>query len=409
MDGQRGLKVLYANVQSINNKINELRALVVNECPDVVALTETWTNESIADECLWIDGYDMVVRKDRTDTAGGRGGGIVVYVKDLFTWQEEVETSFNQCALLKVKMRGHDLGLRIVYRSPNSTRDNDADLCQWIREVKGDDLVVGDFNFPGIDWDSGCADSRGRPFYEACSDAFLTQHVEEATHLSGNTLDLVLSANPGMVQDVEMIGRIGSSDHEALIVHLRSDVVSRSELEMSRAWSRANFDEMRRELRVDWEAAMSGMRVEDMWELIRTRIDAAVEKHVPLSRMRRAGKPKWMNGEILTLIGKKRRAWCKWKACASEQNMKEYKGLERMVKRKIRVSKSRVERTVAKEAKENPRAFFSYVNSLQSVQESKLDRCLTEMETLWWIPESRRRFLTPTMRQYLHGVRQSHR
>ena len=232
MDGQRGLKVLYANVQSINNKINELRALLVKECPDVVALTETWTNSSIADECLWIDGYDMVVRKDRTDTTGGRGGGIVVYVKDLFTWQEEVETSFNQCALLKVKMRGRDLGLRIVYRSPNSTRDNDADLCQWIREVKGDDLVVGDFNFPGIDWDSGCADSRGRPFYEACSDAFLTQHVEEATHLSGNTLDLVLSANPGMVQDVEMIGRIGSSDHETLVVHLRSDVVSRNESEM---------------------------------------------------------------------------------------------------------------------------------------------------------------------------------
>ena len=83
--------------------------------------------------------------------------------------------------------------------------------------------------------------------------------------MSGNTLDLVLSANPGKVQDVEMIGRIGSSYHETLIVHLRSDVVSRSELEMSRAWSRANFDEMRRELRVDWEAAMSGMEWKTCW------------------------------------------------------------------------------------------------------------------------------------------------
>ena len=134
MDRQRGLKIMYANVQSLNNKVNELKALIVKECPDVVALTETWTNENIANEYLWVDGYDMVVRNDRIDTTGGRGGGIVVYVRDLFAWQEEVETSFNQLAVLKVKRRGQDLGLHIVYRSPNSTRENDTELCQWRSE-----------------------------------------------------------------------------------------------------------------------------------------------------------------------------------------------------------------------------------------------------------------------------------
>ena len=116
VDGQRGLRVMCANVQSLNNKVNELRALATLECPDVIALTETWTNESIANECLHVEGYDVVVRKDRTDTAGGRGGGIVVYVKDVFAWQKDVETNFNQCALIKVKRRGRDLGLGIVYR-----------------------------------------------------------------------------------------------------------------------------------------------------------------------------------------------------------------------------------------------------------------------------------------------------
>ena len=220
MDRQRELRVMYANVQSLNNKVNELRALVVKESPDVIALAETWTNESVANEFLHVEGYDMVVRKDRRDTIGGRGGGIIVYVKEVFAWQEEVETAFNQCALVKVKRKGRDLGLRIVYRSPNSTRDNDADLCQWIRGMQRDEVILGDFNFPGIKWGPGCSDSRGRPFYEACSEAFLTQHVEGATHLSGNTLDLVLSSDPGMVQRVDMIGRIGSSDHETLMVHM---------------------------------------------------------------------------------------------------------------------------------------------------------------------------------------------
>ena len=155
---------MFANAQSINNKINELRSLVVRESPDVVALTETWTHESIADEYLCLEGYDMIVRKDRADTVGGRGGGIVVYVREIFAWHEDEKTVFNQCATVKVKGLGHDLSLHIVYRSPNSTRENDAHLCQWIREMRGDCLIVGDFNFPGIRWDSGCTDSRGGPF-----------------------------------------------------------------------------------------------------------------------------------------------------------------------------------------------------------------------------------------------------
>ena len=72
MDGQRELRVMYANVQSLNNKVNELRALVTMESPDIIALTETWTNESVANEFLHVEGYDMVVRKDRGDTVGGR-------------------------------------------------------------------------------------------------------------------------------------------------------------------------------------------------------------------------------------------------------------------------------------------------------------------------------------------------
>ena len=95
---------MYANVQSVNNKINELRATVVKEMPDVLALTETWMNESIDNCYLGIDGYDILVRTDRADTAGGRGGGIMVYVKAIVALKEEEgETGFNQYATVKVK------------------------------------------------------------------------------------------------------------------------------------------------------------------------------------------------------------------------------------------------------------------------------------------------------------------
>ena len=347
VDGQGELRIMYANVQSLNNKVNELRALVAVECPDVIALTETWTNENVANEFLHVEGYDMVVRKDRRDTVGGRGGGIIVYVKDLFAWQAEVETDFNQCALVKIKRRVRDLGLRVVYRSPNSTRDNDADLCEWIGEMQRDDIILGDFNFPGIRWGTGCSDSRGRPFYEACSEVFLTQHVEGATHLSGNMLDLVLSSDPGMVQKVDMIGRIGSSDHETLMVHVQSDVVTRSACYRSRDWYRADFAEMRKELSIDWEKEMRELGVQGMWNLFRGKVTTAIANHVPMRQNKRIAKPKWLSREILTLIGRKRKAWSRWKACGSAENEREYKSLEKKVKTKIRNSKNSVERKVA--------------------------------------------------------------
>ena len=348
----------------MNNKINELRATVVKEMPDVVALTETWTNESIENGYLVIDGYEILVRSDRADTMGGRGGGIIVYVRGIVALKEEKEEGgFNQCATVKVKRRGNDLGLSIVYRSPNSDFENDAKLCQWIQNMRGENVIIGDFNFPGVKWDSGWCDSRGRPFYDACSDVFLTQHVEGATHLSGNTLDLVLSSDPSLVRGVEMIGRIGASDHETLLVDISLDVLTRHVPSTMRNFNRANFGGMRRDLSIDWEAELSGLSVESMWTSIKSRINGAINEHVPLRRIRLNRKPKWLNHEILMLIGKKRKAWSRWKECRSAENEREYKNLEKLVKRRIRNSKNNTERRVAKEAKENPKAFFSYVNS----------------------------------------------
>ena len=74
--GEGGITVMFTNAQSIVNKVDELRALVAMTKPDVIALTETWTNDSIGNDYLTISDYEIVVRKDREDTDRGRGGGI---------------------------------------------------------------------------------------------------------------------------------------------------------------------------------------------------------------------------------------------------------------------------------------------------------------------------------------------
>ena len=126
---EASLTLLYTNAQSLVNKVNELKAITAINNPDLIIVTETWTNESITNQLLDIDGYDVVERKDRNDTLMGRGGGIVVYAKkDLYAWKEECDTVFNQCGMIGVKRNNRDLYVVAIYRSPNSTKTNDDNL-----------------------------------------------------------------------------------------------------------------------------------------------------------------------------------------------------------------------------------------------------------------------------------------
>ena len=109
MERRKGLNVMFLNAQSVCNKIDELRVLVASETPDIVALCETWTNETHGEALFMIDNYEIVTRRDRNDTTGGRGGGIMIYGrKEVSIWSEPESTTFNQCATVNVKCGGED-------------------------------------------------------------------------------------------------------------------------------------------------------------------------------------------------------------------------------------------------------------------------------------------------------------
>ena len=370
MDGKNGLKILYSNVQSMVNKIGELRAVIEMEKPDVVVLTETWTNEAISDAYIQLNGFEMVARRDRQDTTGGRGGGIVVFVRGVQAWNEEVETTFNQCAHIKLENGKKEINLYVVYRSPNSSKENDAELCQWVKTVSGhgENIIIGDFNFPGIGWESGTSDAKGRCFYETCMDAFITQHVQEATHNSGNLLDLVLTSDEDMVREVRMLGKIGSSDHEAMMVDMGTGATSEAEERWMRNYDRGDYKKMRQEVNLNWDIEFEGLGVEERWNRMEEVIESAMEKCIPWKKLSANRRPRWITGDIQRLIREKRKAWTRWKRNRSEMEKANYKKLEARVKKAIRNSKKSLEKAVAKNAKSDPKTFFAYINSCRETR-----------------------------------------
>ena len=51
------LKILYANARSLLPKVEELRAVVCSDRPDIVCVVETWLSEEISNDEIFIESY----------------------------------------------------------------------------------------------------------------------------------------------------------------------------------------------------------------------------------------------------------------------------------------------------------------------------------------------------------------
>ena len=65
-------------------------------------------------------------------------------------------------------------------------------------------LIMGDFNYPGINWETLESDSMSQGFFYLTQDYFLIQHVSAPTRNS-NILDLVMTTEANMVETTQVI------------------------------------------------------------------------------------------------------------------------------------------------------------------------------------------------------------
>ena len=97
-------------------------------------------------------------------------------------------------------------------------------LCAFIMTFW---LILIDFNLPDVVWDEeGGYSLKPSPAYgtevntkllDIINDHSMFQHVKQPTH-KGNILDLVLTTNPNLVKNVQVVD--GMSDHDAVLVDI---------------------------------------------------------------------------------------------------------------------------------------------------------------------------------------------
>ena len=145
------------NAQSLTNKMNEFKLLVEDKRPDIISITESWGNENITDGIFAIQGYTMYRDDKKTST----GGGALLYINDKI--EQRICRALNSLTFESslwcwvIGKGGSKILVGSVYRSPNSTGQNDELLNQMIlkaNEIAGGNrlVILGDFNLPNIDW-----------------------------------------------------------------------------------------------------------------------------------------------------------------------------------------------------------------------------------------------------------------
>ncbi|KAK4829368.1 hypothetical protein QYF61_003295 [Mycteria americana] len=167
-------EVLYTNARSMDNKQEELEAIVHQENYDMVAITETWWDD-LHNWSAAMDGYKLF----RRDRRGRRGGGVALYVRECLD-SLELDDGDDRVECLWVRIRGKankaDIVVGVCYRPPNQDDEADKLFYKQLGEASQSLalVLVGDFNLPDVCWKYNTAEEQSRRFLECVADIFLT-------------------------------------------------------------------------------------------------------------------------------------------------------------------------------------------------------------------------------------------
>ena len=240
---------------------------------------------------------------------------------------------------------------------------------------------MGDFNHPSITWDpapvlpdQAAPDSSSARFVECVRDTYLHQHITEPTRFRhGQTPardDLLFTNEEDMVGQLQLMDPIGASDHTSVAIRL---AFTREEEPPTRAafnYNKADYAAMGRMLEKDWRQLLEGKSAQEMADTIQAEIMEAVRRHTPTknSRPNRIPKPSYMNSTALRKVKKKHSTWIRYLNTKAGQDHEDYIRARNEAAHACRKARRDFESRLAREIKNNNKAFWTYVNSRRKVK-----------------------------------------
>ena len=363
------MNCFYFNARSIRNKIELLQAYAAEYSFDVVFITETWLNESITDGEIQLQNYNCF----RQDRCGRTGGGVAIFVKkEIQGIRIEKIGQFQEALWYKIQDNGDSIIVGVVYRAPSTSFEEDENLIGTLREMEKYKrvMVVGDFNFPDIKWQSLDADTReAKNFLQVIQDNFWYQHINQPTRVN-NILDLLLTSEEEMVECIEIGEQLGTADHNCIMWNCVVNRGCKEHIKEVLDWKKADWAKMKHDYeQINWQD-YTNVPLDNLWRDWLQMYNNHIQKYVPkkVFQNQKPAKPKWMTKKLKKLIRKKRKLWRIYRENRSQTHWEAFKKLQVEVKEEISLAKKKFEMFLASKIKDDPKTFYSYVRSKQSIK-----------------------------------------
>ena len=365
---ETSLNCLYTNIQSLVNKRTELVALLHRNNIHLVFLTETWLTENHAPDEYHLPGYQDPVlhHKDK--------GGSAIFVKEGLDYIEvQVPEKCNESTWISIKTQ--DRKSRIygcIYRSPNSPIINNELVIrnlEWATAKYDEVVITGDFNLPSIAWeDDHATGTYPNQFLQTTSDLDLDQMVTEHTRFrhgqNPSLLDLILTNQPDIMENVEYLAPIGKSDHVSIKFKIKN-AFSRKQKPARLRYRKIRSDDFRSILgKQIWDDIFSTQN--ELKYAYCTFNDVVVNGIVqctPKSRPRNTPKSPWINHYLMRLAESKRKKWDKYKFHRSDETYQDYKNALNLFNREKNAAVRSYEARLVETKNADPKPYYRYLSS----------------------------------------------
>ena len=352
--------------------------------PDILLLTEVIPKAQVSPidaALLSIPGYHMFasfdLSQERLGTSGQRG--ICIYVKDQLNTRTVTfcEAELIEQLWISVLLKGSDkLVIGCLYRSPSVDGHGSVNSLTKLLNVISDLnpphlLVVGDFNLPEIDWESSFSRAPdnhcSHTFIDTVNGCYLYQHVAHPTRYRPGTqphvLDLVLTNEENMVQNLRYEAPLGYSDHVIIRFDLRYCAVNHAMNTVKLNFKRANFDLMNTLISEVWWERPGDGRLEDYYGFFKDTMMRIVTECIPPVMGHPKRKNLYMNSQAMQLRRKKTSLWrtsMQTKEPIDYARFAKCRNTLRSLTRQLRAS---FEEELTANIKHNPKRFWQYTNT----------------------------------------------
>lgn len=312
-----------------------------------------------------------------------RGRGLLLYIdKNIHALEEKLTTKFEENLFIKIPLINNDnLLLGLIYRSPSMTdKDQNLKLVELIQECCQKKfthlLIMGDFNFPNIDWNNWTINSTSvenieSKFIETLQDNGLEQHVNQPTRWRGNNnpsiLDLVITNEMNMISNIEYNSPLGKSDHITISFEFNCYTPTKGSQQVRKNYNKGNYSKITEELEnTDWHALLEEDNINDNWSNLKNKLLELESKYISniISKKHKNSPNNFpVDEQTRELIKKKHKLAKKVVQLNSAEVRKEYNKVRNKVKTYTKNLKKQFENNLAKKAKDNPKLIWNYINS----------------------------------------------